>query len=45
MSHLLVCQCSIEKERHVMLRYSVAAATTACVALIAGVWYLSLIHI
>ena len=41
MSHLLVCQCSIEKERHVMLRYSVAAATTACVALIAGVWYTS----
>ncbi|MDB3911271.1 SCO family protein [Paracoccaceae bacterium] len=25
-----------------MLRYSVAAATTACVALIAGVWYTSL---
>lgn len=42
MSHPLVCQCSIAKERHVMLRYSVAAATTACVALIAGVWYTSL---
>ena len=42
MSHPLVCQCSIAKERHVMLRYSVAAATTACVALIAGVWCTSL---
>ena len=41
MSHPVACQCSIAKERHVMLRYSVAAATTACVALIAGVWYTS----
>ena len=30
------------KERHIMLRYTAAAAATACVALIAGVWYSSL---